>query len=407
MGLSSLLMLMSTESAWAQSLDSEEPALQEEDTFASDTPISDAPTPDISSPDDSMMAASEPAAETDVVEEAPAAESTEGGVFNYELLGSGVYLFDGYTTSQPYSGALGYPYTQSHGFLGNFFGGNFSYGEGNWGATVDLRWGTGAPLLTPLAPLKQGYVTWKPKETITLDLGFMDTIFGAEVADEWANVNFSRGALYFLRQPFNHMGLRVGVEVNDKMALNFLVTNGPTGAIGLGGQPVDSDQVPSVAAQVSYAPDDTTGVALGFMSGPNGSSPNENFGHFVDLVVTKSLDKVSLVFNADVTIDSNVVPDETVLLFGGSLAASAPVGDKYSAGGRVEFLGGSNAGPGAGADDYIMTVTGTLRHMASDNLVISVEPRVEFAGEDVYVSDDGVESVWYGLIVGASAHFGN
>ncbi|MBL4633534.1 MAG: hypothetical protein JKY56_06670, partial [Kofleriaceae bacterium] len=101
-------------------------------------------------------------------------------------------------------------------------------------------------------------------------------------------------------------------------------------------------------------------------------------------------------------------PDETTLLFGGSFAASAAIGDKYSAGGRIEFLGGSGAGPGAGADDYIATITGTLRHMASDNLVLSIEPRVEFAGEDVYVNDDAeLESVWYGLMFGASVHFGN
>ena len=84
-----------------------------------------------------------------------------------------------------------------------------------FGVTVDLRWGTGAPLLTPLVPVKQGYVSWLPSDKVSIDFGFFDTIFGGEVADEWQNANYTRGALYFLRQPFNHMGIRSAFAFSD------------------------------------------------------------------------------------------------------------------------------------------------------------------------------------------------
>jgi hypothetical protein len=338
---------------------------------------------------------------------AAAEEHADGKLpdLTWELIGSAAYLLDIYTNPAPYNPA-GYPYTRQQGFNPNFFGGNFSHDGGTWGLTVDLRFGTGAPLLTALAPLKQGYVTWKPCDW-SFDLGFFDTIYGAEVVDEWNNVNFSRGALYFVRQPFNHSGVRAKGSVSDTVGLAFIVANGYTGLGGLGGAPLSLTAAPSAGGQVSITPNEQTSVLLGYMVGNDGSGSYDAFGHFIDVIATYTADKVKLVFNGDATIDPN--DENTTVLYGASLAASLQASASTRIGGRIEYLDGSSAGPGVLADDYLATITGTLRYAPDEHLVLSFEPRVELAGEAFFPGRDSgeLERFWFGFIVGASAHFGN
>ena len=113
------------------------------------------------------------------------------------------------------------------------------------------RFGEGAGLLSPIAPIKQAYAAWMPSEKINIDVGFFDTIFGAEVADEWNNANYTRGALYFLRQPFNHMGLRMGAELGEIVGFTAMVTNGGV----YGGTPIDDNETPALSWQFGLSPD--------------------------------------------------------------------------------------------------------------------------------------------------------
>jgi len=43
---------------------------------------------------------------------------------------------------------------------------------------------------------------------------------------------YTRGALYFLRQPFNHMGVRLGAELAKIVGFMFMLTNGGVGGGG-------------------------------------------------------------------------------------------------------------------------------------------------------------------------------
>ena len=40
------------------------------------------------------------------------------------------------------------------------------------------------------------------------------------------DVTYSRGALYFLRQPFNHLGVRLSTELTEIVGFTFLLANG-------------------------------------------------------------------------------------------------------------------------------------------------------------------------------------
>ncbi|MGB5683064.1 MAG: outer membrane beta-barrel protein, partial [Polyangiales bacterium] len=149
-------------------------------------------------------------------------ETDEGGspfmdMLSWQVMASAFYRIGGYigdgVRAGTYNNILdsetpqGYPYTNYNGFGLNFAGGDLMLTGEKFALRLDLRFGPGAPLLSPIAPIKQAYASWMPAEKLNIDVGFFDTIYGAEVVDEWANANYTRGALYFLRQPFNHMGL--------------------------------------------------------------------------------------------------------------------------------------------------------------------------------------------------------
>ncbi|MEY4551335.1 MAG: hypothetical protein RL685_7530, partial [Pseudomonadota bacterium] len=105
-----------------------------------------------------------------------------------------------------------------NGFGLAFLGLDVSYAAPHWGATANLRFGEGAPIyhVHPTGEsdaafgvelLTQAYLTWRPWEVLTLDLGMFNTPFGAEVLESWKNLNYTRGALYYYAQPAWHSGL--------------------------------------------------------------------------------------------------------------------------------------------------------------------------------------------------------
>ncbi|MCA9612310.1 MAG: outer membrane beta-barrel protein, partial [Myxococcales bacterium] len=127
---------------------------------------------------------------------------------------------------------VGHRAFDSQAGFGLAFGGlDFRYAGDQFGATVDLRFGDGAARLLGNANpvfsvLKQAYVSWTPSEMLSFDLGQFDTIYGAEVADSWRNLNYTRGALYYLMQPFYHTGLRAKLTLNDRIGLTAMLVNG-------------------------------------------------------------------------------------------------------------------------------------------------------------------------------------
>jgi hypothetical protein len=317
---------------------------------------------------------------------------------------------------------MGYPYTSYNGFGLNYAGGLVQYTGDKFGVTVDLRWGTAAPKLTPLAPVKQGYVSWMPTEKIQLDFGFFDTIFGAEVADEWNNANYTRGSLYFLRQPFNHLGIRSAFALSDKVGFTFMVTNGGV----LGGTPIDNNETPTLGWQFGFAPSDAVGLYIGGQHGASGDNVNKDWENFFDVVLNVNVDWFTLIFNGDIQTSPNggVGYDKKFLAYGGSLAFIFDMSDKWSLGLRGEYLGGNDQYRDFGDDPYgyLSTGTITLRYKPVEYLVLSLEGRGEWTSRDVYYSrnspvttdPDTMEQIIqpnqrknYAAILGFSAYIGN
>jgi len=344
---------------------------------------------------------------------------------SWQIMASSFYRIGGYTGDGVRAGTynvLGYPYTQFNGFGLNFAGGMASYTGENFGVTVDLRYGTGAALLTPLVPLKQGFVSWLPGDKVAIDVGFFDTIFGAEVADEWENANYSRGALYFLRQPFNHMGVRSAFQLTDVVGMTLMLTNGGV----LGGTPIDNNETPTLGWQFAIAPNDTVGLYIGGNHGAGGDNDNRNWEQFFDVVLSVNVDMFTLLFNGDYQLAPTLVGGSgKTFVYGHSLAFIFDVTDKISLGLRGEHLSGNEDYRNLGGDPYGFLSTGTItvRYKPVEYLVLSLEGRGEWTSRPTYLSRSAIAITDpvtgdilgytpnrrnnYSVILGVSAHIGN
>lgn len=388
-------------------------ALAQEDVVASDEAAPEETTAYVA-PAPPPPPAPEPEPEP-VAEEAEEEESSFMDNVTWQAFATGYYQFD--VERVPNGG--GEPahrgYARNHGFGVPFVGADFSYAGEHGGVTVNLRFGEGAPLLIAGAQnyalinnLKQGYASWFASDSLSIDLGFFDTIYGAEVADEWANVNYSRGALYFLMQPFNHTGIRVNYTVSDTVGLKFLVVNGNFDFADIS----DVNEVPAFGAQVALAPSDNVGLAIGYAT--QAENGNNDWGHFVDVVATVGLgDSANLVLNGDLRFNPQAPGDiSDNLYFGVSAALGLSLSDHISVGGRVEYLYGGPVDPmgnsysGMGAESLI-TVTPTLRYMPTENIIMTLEPRLEWANEEIFATRSGTSNLSVNVLAGLTARVGN
>jgi hypothetical protein len=328
----------------------------------------------------------------------------------------GGYIDDGVVAGQYNS--LGYPYTNYNGFGLNFVGGDFQYTGEKFAIRMDLRFGEGSFLLSPIAPIKQGYVSWLPSDKVSIDFGFFDTIFGGEVVDEWNNANYTRGALYFNRQPFNHMGIRSSFSLTDKFGMTLMVTNGGV----LGGTPIDNNETPTLGWQFSVANEkESVGFFFGGQHGAGNDNDNKNWENFFDWVLTASAGIFTLVANGDYQTLPTAVTGGTSLAFayGHSLQLIFDASDKVSFGLRGEHLSGNDEYQAFDAP-FLATGTITLRYKPVEYLVLSLEGRGEWVSKaaPIYFSRSDITNAGvdgpvpsrshnYAAILGFTAYIGN
>ena len=368
----------------------------------------------------------------DIAEETPDVGASWKDGLSWQLMASAFYRIGGYVNDGVRAGtynSLGYPYTNYNGFGLNFAGGDVMYTGEKFAVRLDLRFGEGAGLLSPIAPVKQAYVAWMPTDKLNIDVGFFDTIYGAEVADEWNNANYTRGALYFLRQPFNHMGLRMGAELGEIVGFTVMVTNGGV----YGGTPIDDNETPAIGWQFGFSPDGhnsvrrrglregsrEVGLFIGGNHAASGNNGNKDWENFFDFVLSMGFDWFHFLLNGDYFLNGG----PTNFQYGHSLALIFDASDQWSIGVRGEHLSGNDFYRDNGADfGGLATGTITLRYKPIEYLVISLEGRGEWATRDMYFSRSAITTMDpatmeeilvpnkkhnYAAILGFTAHIGN
>jgi hypothetical protein len=311
-----------------------------------------------------------------------------------------------------------------NGFGLSFAGIDATYDAGQLGATISLRAGPSVVIYYagdtgPLGieNVTQAYATWTPTPELSIDFGQFSTIFGAEVAESWQNLNYTRGGLYYAMQPFWHTGLRATVSPSDKVAITGLVVNGVNTIH-------DDNDSPSLALQLSVTPNDAFSLAAGWLTTLKPSSDGGVFDNFFDLVAALTVDRFSLIFNADLAINSDVSTTtptyfQTVddpAFWGLSLAAGYQATDLFGLAVRAEYLSDADNQlyqveqsfmgvpfPGT-TQTNVVTVTGTIDLKpveGSDNLIIRWDNRIETSNEDIFFNRSSSETnVWFGSVLG-------
>jgi Putative beta-barrel porin-2, OmpL-like. bbp2 len=311
-----------------------------------------------------------------------------------------------------------------NGFGLSFAGIDATYDGGKLGATISLRAGPSVPIFYagdagPLGieNITQAYATWTPVPQLSIDFGQFNTIFGAEVAESWKNLNYTRGGLYYAMQPAWHTGMRVAVSPNDKITVTGMVVNGANSAR-------DDNESPALALQLSVTPNDLFSLAAGWFTTPKPSTDGGIFDNFLDLVAALTIERFSLVLNADLAINGDkrnegpgyIQTLDNPMFWGVSLAAGYQATDLFGIALRGELLSDSdNQLFKATRENFgvtfpttqetnLVTVTGTLDFKpveGSNNLVIRWDNRIETSNEDIFFNrSSNATNVWFGSTLG-------
>lgn len=298
-------------------------------------------------------------------------------------------------------------YARNNGFSLSFLGTDIVYDTEHFGATASLRFGPSVPIFYGTADndqfgienLVQAFVTWKPTDKLSIDFGQFGTIYGAEVAESWRNLNYTRGGLYYAMQPFWHTGLRAKLAVSDQLTLTGMVVNGVNNIVDSG------DELPSIGLQGAYATDGV-GVVLGYLGSMDPEA--DFFDHFIDLVVTSSIGSLNLVFNGDFGMDTKRTDDmgadlDDATWYGASLALGTSFTEEFGAAIRGEYLGDPDGLLYGAEDGSVITATLTFdyRPAGSQNLIIRWDNRYEVASEQIYVDrDEAPTDSWFQSVLG-------
>lgn len=302
-----------------------------------------------------------------------------------------------------------------NGFSLSFLGVDATYTYEQISATASLRFGSSVPIFhgndatTGIDNLLQGYLTWTPSERFSIDAGMFGTIFGAEVAESWQNLNYTRGALYYYGQPFWHTGLRASIGVTDAFGINLMVVNGTNNI----SETIDpTDDTPSFAVQATVQAGEVFNLALGGMmaADPDDADNDAGFDAFADVVASLTLGDFTMIFNGDyIMTRDGLGEDEHRNFLGASLAAGYRFNDVIGIALRGEYLTDEVA-----VDERwkLGTVTGTidLRPVPSlQNFVVRWDNRYEKSNSDVF-GDEMVNGEptfrddWFSTTVGFVVH---
>jgi hypothetical protein len=226
-----------------------------------------------------------------------------------------------------------------------------------------------------------GYVSYLAPigDGVQIDGGRLATPLGAEVLQTNGNFNITQGNLWSL-QPVTHTGVAFSTPITDEVSATFGIVN-----------EVYSDTFESTTTdkayygQVAYA-GDSYGVNVGFITGSDSSGVGgpgcggaDCSVTIVDVVLTADpTDDLSMWFNFDYI--NNAGNDYTTgangQAWGVAGAGRYAVTEKTGLSTRVEYVTLDEDFAGGTPDDVeIVSLTGTVDHSLTDNLVVRGEVR--------------------------------
>jgi hypothetical protein len=295
--------------------------------------------------------------------------------------GGGVYAFNGPSG------------TAESGFGLNWLGADLGYDGGVWAVTGSLRFGDAVATYGTgtLGPITNAYLTLRPVEGLSVDVGTFTTIYGAEVAESWVNLNYTRGELYYNFQPFWHTGIRMAYEANGFVGRVLVANDANKSNLGRGAI--------NAGLQLGYS-NDYFGIVAGALQSLKPDTTVNNGGFidtFVDVVATVNAGDFSLVGNFDLNVGY-----EAGDFWGASLAAGYSFVPAFGMALRGEYLAFTGD-----ADLWTGTLTFDVKPIPDvENVVVRWDNRIEVANSEVYLNTAGDETtkVWFGTVLGLVAY---
>jgi hypothetical protein len=372
------------------------------------------------------------AAQTPPAEATPAAEPWYEA-FRFRVFADAyASLNANFPKPQPGSNALR-ALDPNNGFSLSWVGADVSYAPSPIGGTVALRVGPSAERLARtcfsqttrcdsevegLGLVKQAFAAWVPLRDLELDFGKFDSVFGAEVAESQDNLNYTRGALWWLGQPKFHTGLRAAWQIVPELSATALVVNGWNNTL-------DNNLGKTYGVELGLRPLPELDVELGWMGGPEqddvalvscatgtsysaesgtcasapgvpahedrvnrgGANAPKAWRHLADLVVRyRPLEVLELVLNADYgeqgtreLVLAGTTRTRRQEYFGTMLGARYRFDQTWAVAARGEYLGDAQGLASGISGLKLATGTLTLESKPVDQFVVRLEERADFA----------------------------
>jgi hypothetical protein len=335
--------------------------------------------------------------------------------YNSAKSGTPVPYHRAYDNNTPFDPVTGFPtdgdgapapLSSRNGFGLSFVGLDATFSTGIIGVTALLRFGPSVPIYygtdasaAGLNSFLAGYVTVAPTESFSLDAGYFGTIYGAEVAESWRNLNYSRGGLYYAMQPFYHFGVKGKYIFNDYVNLTAMVVNGANNV-------ADENDSPALGLQLGLTNiGDVFNLAVGGFY-ETGADSAWGIESFFDVVATVTLGDFSLIANFDYNINRGADGVEDTSYYGVMGAAAYNFIPEVGVAVRGEYLMDvdSNIWTTGIEDVSVATVTGTLDLKLVEQLIVRPEFRVETSSEEIYVGRSGAATdAWWTAMIGLVA----
>jgi hypothetical protein len=240
--------------------------------------------------------------------------------------------------------------------------------------------------------VNQAYVQYLAPITsngILIKAGKWNTLVGAETANTTANFNITRGNVYTMLQPIDHVGVLASTEFGETgISATIGVMNDDTnGFFGTGADP-DRNEAKSLVAQLGWS-GETLAATSTVLWGPSLVFSDKHASGLWDLVVTwDPNEKISAWVNLDYSWNKAV--GNNTHAWGIATAGRYAVTERMGISGRFEYVndedghsGWINTGPGPlVVDASIYSITGTFDYALTSNLMVRAEVRYDNITKD-------------------------
>jgi len=281
---------------------------------------------------------------------------------------------------------------------------DFQYGQ----ATSTLQGNPGnEPRPEVYRPIFQAFGTYVVPlgKGLTVDVGKWASSLGLEGNYTKDQMNYSR-SYWFDFLPFYHMGTRVNYKFNDKIAINYWVTNGTQQTEPFNGF---KDQFIGFTLQPRKTVNWTVNYYLGqehpdVIFFTNGGAPpnspaeqgtpflpitNAPSGklHILDSYLTwQSTPKLTLAFEGDYVIQRLLTESAPAHTTGGAIYARYQATGKAGLAARAEYLS-DRGGLFSGTTQALKEVTLTYEYKLAEGLVARMEWRRDFSNQPFFLTD--------------------